>query len=166
MPNESSETSILPPSRLNPKLTRRAPPPTIEVESSFSNLEVTNPRIALLHSGTWIPKQYENGMHVTGTGLWTCCNDIDHFSMYCESEALRKQIVDKKIQKENEVILQIFYYESRLIFFYLHCYFQGKSPSIIQRPYNRNLEETLGTKRAGCWGGIGQIRDTRGKSYS
>jgi hypothetical protein len=73
-----------PPKRLNPKLTRKAKPPPLEEQKESLGIEVTNPRLHLLHSGTWVPKEFENGRYVENTGIWSCCCDEDKFSLYCE----------------------------------------------------------------------------------
>ena len=92
-----------PPTRLNPKLTRRGKPPPLEEEEKDGglNFEVTNPRLNLLHTGTWIPKQFENGRYVQDTGMWTCCRDGERFSLYCESEEVKEHL-----RRENEALLE------------------------------------------------------------
>ena len=93
-----------PPTRLNPKLTRRGKPPPLEEEEKDGglNFEVTNPRLNLLHTGTWIPKQFENGRYVQDTGMWTCCRDGERFSLYCESEEVKKKVVAQEKAMERE----------------------------------------------------------------
>lgn len=99
----SATPSTAPPKRLNPKLTRRGkPPPAEEEKEGGLNFEVTNPRLNLLHTGTWISKQYENGRFVENTGMWSCCRDVERFSLYCESEEVKKQVIDQKKAMERE----------------------------------------------------------------
>lgn len=66
-------------------------PPSINNKSG----NATNPRLHLLHNGKWIPKEYVVGRWKPGTGLWDCCGEPEHLSMYCESLEAREQYRQK-----------------------------------------------------------------------
>jgi len=108
-----------PPARLNPKLTQRAkaePPPTFisrytgevlpeaepdEDDEDFflKTIKPKNPRLDMLHTGDWVAKQFDLGRYVPRTGCWSCCGDVEHLSMYCDSK-LARQIWREGIEKE------------------------------------------------------------------
>jgi len=69
---------------------------------------VVNPKLHLMHNGTWIPKQWSAGRHIERTGVWDCCGEMEHYSMYCESLQVRMdykarlQLEDER--KEEEIV--------------------------------------------------------------
>ena len=52
--------------------------------------------------GKWIPKEFNMGRHIAGTGIWDCCGAIKQFSMYCTSAAARLSVAEQKILKDKE----------------------------------------------------------------
>lgn len=67
-----------------------------------------NPKLHLMHNGTWIPKQWSAGRHIERTGVWSCCGEMEHFSMYCESLQVRMdykvRIEIEDARKEEEIV--------------------------------------------------------------
>ena len=52
-------------------------------------LEV-NPNMGLMHSGVWVPKAWNNvGRPLPRTGMWICCGELEHHSIYCISYEAR-----------------------------------------------------------------------------
>ena len=107
--NEEDETMLrsTPRARVNPKLRARAiprpaPPPDETPEMGLGGIEVTNPRLHLLHNGIWVPKDFPAGRLKDGTGRWTCCGSDEHLTMYCESLEARLEV--DKINVENQVL--------------------------------------------------------------
>jgi hypothetical protein len=73
-----------------------------EADSVFVGaVEHKNPRKHLMHDGRWIPKEWVLGRPVPRTGVWDCCGELEHLSIYCASEAVKKTY-----QKETEDIAQ------------------------------------------------------------
>ena len=74
----------------------------IEPGSIFDGAEEhTNPRKHLIHDGKWRPKEWLLGRPVPRTGVWDCCGEQEHLSIYCASEAVKKAY-----RKETEDIAQ------------------------------------------------------------
>jgi hypothetical protein len=74
----------------------------IEEGSIFDGAtEHKNPRKHLMHDGKWCPKEWLLGRPVLRTGVWTCCGELEHLSIYCASEAVKKAF-----RKETEDIAQ------------------------------------------------------------
>jgi hypothetical protein len=79
---QGSETSSIPSSR------RAATP----LGANFVNHD--NPKRHLLHCGKWIPKVFTvTGRLQNRTGIWTCCGHTVHYSLYCESIAVREKFM-------------------------------------------------------------------------
>jgi len=73
-------------------------------ESNENDDEISdevNPKLHLMHNGTWVPKQWSAGRHIDRTGVWSCCGETEHFSMYCESLEAREEY-KARLQLEDE----------------------------------------------------------------
>ena len=73
-------------------------------ESNDNDDEISdkvNPKLHLMHNGTWIPKQWSAGRHIERTGVWSCCGEMEHYSMYCESLQVRMEY-KARLQLEDE----------------------------------------------------------------
>jgi len=73
-----------------------------DIENDDIPLEV-NPNMGLVHSGVWIPKKWNNiGRHIPMTGLWNCCGELEHHSIYCISYEEREAFGNKLLAIEEE----------------------------------------------------------------
>lgn len=79
-----------------------------EAEEEDERAVEVNPNIGLMHSGVWVPKQWTKvGRPVPKTGMWLCCGELEHHSIYCISYEAREafglelqEIADKKKKEE------------------------------------------------------------------
>ena len=61
--------------------------------------------------GKWVPKEFNMGRHIAGTGIWDCCGAIHQFSMYCTSAAARLSLAEQKALKAKEEEISRMYKE-------------------------------------------------------
>lgn len=109
--------------RLNPKLTQRrpAPPPLppsntsiapggIEENELFERLKAqSESKTELLHTGTWKRAEYSLGRPVPRTGVWDCCGNREHLSMYCivpQSQYTFHSVINNVPTSTSETLLE------------------------------------------------------------
>jgi hypothetical protein len=77
-------------------------PLPLDIDNDDAPLEL-NPNMGLVHSGVWIPKKWNSvGRHIPLTGVWECCGEVEHHSIYCPSYEARDAYRNKLQEIEEE----------------------------------------------------------------